>query len=322
MGKEESIQQSCPIQQMSFGDVSRYLQGGFDSAVQRAVAAHVVYCNSCREELERMKALRTAGRHVMVSQLTDVERENNDGDEQGGGHVEEAVLAAYIDNGLTTDHRIRVTEHIASCHPCYLQFSALEKELDSPVPRPLRAPADLVAAMKRPVPVAAPQLNLADIGRRIVDTVETMLGLRWTQPALAFAMGVLVMLMFLPSSRTVIPLPGVSPIQTSFDDKIRSSVDESEPTIDTRPVIMIPAEAGGKLEFTWPGDKLADGIYRVEIFDENGNQVLDSQEVSENKWVADVSVFKSGSRYDILVSRIGRAGGVQPVSQQSLLVAD
>ncbi|MDX1741359.1 MAG: zf-HC2 domain-containing protein, partial [Rhodothermales bacterium] len=211
---------ACPISQMSFGDISRYLQGGFEPAVRKAVAAHVVYCNACREELERVKALRKSGRHMMISNLR-----NEDDDDQthdGGEHVQEVALAAFIDNGLTGEQRNHVTEHVASCHDCYVKFSALQKELSGTVPQPLRAPASVVEALKKPVPTYSPSLDVAGLGRQIIGSIENLLGLRWTQPALAFATGVLVMLMFLPSSRTVIPLPGVSPIQTSFDDKVRS----------------------------------------------------------------------------------------------------
>ena len=304
---------------MSFGDISRYLQGGFEPAVRKAVAAHVVYCNSCREELERVKALRKSGRHMMISNLRDDDDEHPT---DTGEHVQEIVLAAFIDNGLTGEQRNHVTEHIASCHDCYLHYSALQKELAGTVPQPLRAPASLVEAMKKPVPSHSESLGIAHLGQQILDSIENLINLRWTQPALAFAVGALVMLTFLPSSRTVIPLPGVSPIQTSFDDKVRSSVDGEAAEVEVGPVIMIPSEAG-RLEFTWPGtSQLADAVYRVEIFDSAGNPVLESVELTENKWVVDVSTFEAGSTYDILISQIGRAGGVRPVSQQTLLVAE
>jgi hypothetical protein len=85
---------------------------------------------------------------------------------------------------------------------------------------------------------------------------------------------------------------------------------------------MLPSGASN-LEFTWPGKtKLTNSVYRIEIFDAQGDQVLETVELTENKWVVDVSKFAPRARYDILISRIGRAGGVSPVSQQSLLVAD
>ena len=60
---------SCPIQQMQFGEIVRYLQGGYDSPVQRAISNHVKYCNTCAEELERIKALRKVGLHVVFGHL-------------------------------------------------------------------------------------------------------------------------------------------------------------------------------------------------------------------------------------------------------------
>ncbi len=320
MGMESQHQDSsCPIAQMSFGDISRYLQGGFEPAVRKAVAAHVVYCNSCREELERMRALRTSGRHWMVSNLTG---SRDDDEPTDDGHVQEVVLAAYIDNGLTGEQRGQVTEHMASCHDCYSRFSSLEKELAGTVPQPLRAPASVSEAIKVPVPSHSQSLGVARLGQQILDGLENLIGMRWTQPALAFAMGVVVMLLFLPSSKTVIPLPGVSPIQTSFDDKVRSSVNGEPAEVDPRPVILLPAGAG-ELQFTWPGQKdLSDSVYRIEIFDSEGGKVLESVELTENKWVVDVSTFTPGWRYDILISQIGKAGGVRPVSQQSLLVTE
>jgi len=305
---------------MSFGDISRYLQGGFEPAVRKALEAHVLYCNSCREELDRFKALRKSGRHIMISNLVGVAEQGRSMDESG--HVQEVVLAAYIDSGLTQEQRTLVTEHIGSCHDCYARYAALQKELAGTVPQPLRAPASLVEAMKWSVPSHSESLGVARLGQQILDSVETLLGLRWTQPALAFAMGVLVMLMFLPSSRTVVPLPGMSPVQESFDDRIRSSVDGEEPEMSQSPVIMLPSGAG-KLEFTWPGStNLTDAVYRVEVFDSEGNPALDPVELTENRWVVDVSTLDPGSRYDILISQIGHAGGVRPVSQQSLLVAE
>lgn len=321
MGNEHEIQKTaCPIPQMSFGDISRYLQGGFDAAVQRAVSGHVMYCNSCRDELDRVKSLRKAGRHMMVTRL---EANEDRGEHNGREHVDEATLAAYVDNGLGETERKGITEHISNCHSCYLQYSALQKEIESPVPRPLRAPAEVTETMKLPVAAPRETVGWAELGRRVAGAFDSLINQRWTQPALAFAMGVVVMLMFIPSPKTVVPLPGFSPIQTGFDDKVRSSVDGQQQVADARPVILIPADAEGKLEFTWPGQsRLDDGVYRIEIFNAANEQVIDSQEVTENKWVADVSVFLPGLRYEILVSKIGNAGGVQPVSQHSLLVAE
>ncbi|MDX1428990.1 MAG: zf-HC2 domain-containing protein, partial [Rhodothermales bacterium] len=314
MGTEHEIQKTaCPIPQMSFGDISRYLQGGFDAAVHRAVSGHVMYCNSCRDELDRVKSLRKAGRHMMVSRLQATE---NRVEQKATDHVDDVTLAAYVDNGLGEAERKGITEHISNCHSCYLQYSALQKELESPVPRPLRAPAEVTATMKLPVAAPRETVGLAEIGRRVVNAFDNLVSQRWTQPALAFAMGVIVMLMFLPSPKTVVPLPGFSPVQSGFDDKVRSSVDGQQEVVDNRPVILIPADAQGKLEFTWPGETdLRDGVYRIEIFNAANEQVLDSKEVTENKWVADVSIFLPGLRYEILVSRIGNAGGVQPISQ-------
>ena len=304
---------------MSFGDISRYLQGGFEPAVRKAVAAHVVYCNSCRDELERIKALRTSSRHMMISNLFD---SKDDDEPTDGDHIQEVVLAAYIDNGLTSEQRVQVTDHVGSCHECYTMLSAVERELAGTVPSPLRAPASVAEAIKKPVPSHSESLGVAHLGQQFLAGLESLLGLRWAQPTLAFAAGVLVMLMFLPSSRTVIPLPGVSPIQTSFDDKIRSGVAGNEAETDSRPVILLPLEAG-RIEFTWPGvDNLVESVYRVEIFDSQGEQVIETVELTENKWEVELSTFTPGSRYDILISQIGRAGGVRPVSQQSLLVAE
>ncbi len=321
MGMQQTQQDSaCPISQMSFGDVSRYLQGGFEPAVRKAVAAHIVYCNACREELDRVKSLRSAGRHMMISNLADADDDDDRTDDDG--HVQEVVLAAYIDNGLTGGQRNQVTEHIASCYDCYDRFSSLEKELAGTVPQALSTPVSVMEAMKKPLPSHSEALGVAHLGQRILESLQNVAGMRWTQPAVAFAAGVFVMLTFLPSSRTVIPLPGFSPVQESFDDKVRSSVDGQPPQLDTRPVIMLPSGAGN-LEFTWPGEtKLTNSVYRIEIFDAQGDQVLETVELTENKWVVDVSQFAPRSRYDILISRIGRAGGVSPVSQQSLLVAD
>ena len=64
---------TCPTQQMSFADVARYLQEGFDEPVQNALSAHIQYCNTCQDELDRVGAIMSTGRHLMGSQLVDAE---------------------------------------------------------------------------------------------------------------------------------------------------------------------------------------------------------------------------------------------------------
>ena len=69
----ESESTRCPSQQMSFADIARYLQGGYDEPVQNALAQHIRFCNACQEAVERVSALRRTGHYDMITHVASTE---------------------------------------------------------------------------------------------------------------------------------------------------------------------------------------------------------------------------------------------------------
>ena len=109
--QQENITQqpsTCPTRQMSFADVARYMQDGFDEPVQRALSAHIQYCNACQDELDRVQAIMSTGRHLMGSELVESEASGTD------SMLSEALVAAYLDGNLLTVPVVVVGEQFYS----------------------------------------------------------------------------------------------------------------------------------------------------------------------------------------------------------------
>ena len=303
---------SCPIPQMSYGEVARYLQGGFDDAVQRALAVHVRDCNTCRTELSRMRDLRMTGRDLMASSASHA-------GEDSGTHLDEMTMAAYVTDGLNREESEAARRHIATCHACYSTFSAVEKELASPVPRRQAAPLDVTASMLRPVQSQIELQGVRRAAENALSSIQSLLGRRWTKPALAFALGVFAMLIVSPQPKTFVALPQMVSSDVETADHVRSSTDIGDFATEFDQVMSLPESDDGTLVFTW-ADPLASGAgkYRVEVYSVANSQVLESSEVTDTRWEVDASAFEPGTTYDILITYLADTGGVRPVTTHRL----
>ena len=305
---------TCPTKQMSFADVARYLQKGFDEPVQNALSAHIQYCNVCQDELDRVEAIMSTGRHLMGSQLVDVEHPASD-----ESILSEALVAAYIDGGLSERESNLVTQHLADNYKSYAMFTAIEKDLKGDIN--FQAPQRVREIVRAEQPEILPSFTeqLQEHVSGLVAAVQQLFELKWPAPALAFAVGVLAMLMFIPAGRTIIAIPGGAVQADDGSGRIHSSFDmqgASEATAPGNSVVNLPESVSGKLTFTWPSVKNA--MYRAELSDASTNTVLLKTRTSSPEWNIDVSTFQSGKTYTLFVTASTEETGVTPVATISI----
>jgi len=308
---DKTAQPTCPTQQMSFGDAVRYLQGGFDEPVQRAIAAHVQYCNACQQQLEHFKALRRTGGQLLAAPHIDQAPTSN--------KLADATLAAYLDGALSDSEHDQVTKQIASDYDNYLRFSALKSELARPVDPGFAAP---VAAIER-AKVAVPETVRTEwrtpvevVLQRMTQSIQTMLALKWPAPAMAFAVGAVLMMVLSPGAQTIVAVPGLTPpgVQTE-SAHIRSGLGDAadEPI----PVDMvIPVRKRQKITFTWkPVVSPQVDVYKVLVTGPDGSSAIDPLATSETR--ADISSddLKLDSVYTVSVMGALENGGLMPVAR-------
>ena len=300
----------CPINQMTFGEIVRYLQGGYEPPVQRAIASHVQFCNACAAELERVKALRKVGRHLMDEHLTDFAEEAVSEEP----HLEPALLAAFIDRELALEEAEKVVAHLASCHACYQQFAAVTREVERPVPARYKTPAEAMEPLLAPEPTAPVDLGapLRELWNRVAAWSERVLGGPWRAPAAALALGMLVMLAILPNLHrsNVISLQAVQQAIANPDQVVSGEM----PGVTLRnDILIITAEAGEEVVFTWPAVKERPvSNYRVGVYDGKDQLVLE-KDVKETRWEIPTTTFEPGTPYTINVVAFYEGGGVRPV---------
>ncbi len=301
----------CPINQMTFGEIVRYLQGGYEPPVQRAIASHVQFCNACAAELERVKALRKVGRHLMDEHLADFASEDAT---EAAPHLEPALLAAFADHALSSEEVEKVVNHLSSCHACYQQFAALSHEIERPVPARFKTPEEVVASMLAPEPASAVDLGapFREIWNRVTAWSERVLGGAWRAPAAALALGLLVLLAILPNLHhaNVISLQAVQQAIANPDQVVSGNM----PGVTLRnDVLVIGPEVGEEVIFTWPAvEERPVSNYRVGLYDSENRKVVE-EDVTETRWVIPVSIFAPGERYTINVVAFYEGGGVRPV---------
>lgn len=325
----------CPTKQMSFGEAVRYLQGGFDEPVQRAIAGHVQYCNSCQEELERVSALRGAGEEILLSDR-DRSAEHSDSDDDsgtnGGGNgvqrtfdkqIPEAILAAYLDGKLPDDEHSRVTDSIAGSYENYVRFSALKAELAKPLDASNAAPDKALKLVQTPVTIienttddSVMETPLQILIQRITQGAQSLLALRWAAPATAFAVGALLMVMFLPKQETVVSLPGLAASSGETSDHIRSGIGDAE---------AAPAETVLQLRrrqnvaFSWKKSTVPTvQSYRVDVTDPSGQSAFAPLVTDENSIKIAAKKLRPGTVYTVSVLAVLDNGGMMPVSRHTI----
>lgn len=302
---------TCPTQQMSFADVARYLQEGFDEPVQNALSAHIQYCNTCQDELDRVGAIMSTGRHLMGSQLVDAEHPASD-----ESILSEALVAAYIDGGLSENESNLVTQHLADNYSSYAMFTAIEKDLKADIS--LEAPdrARQLVTAEQPVLLPSYSEQLREQFAGFVASVQQFFELRWPAPALAFAAGVLAMLMFIPSGKTIIAIPGAAISPADGSGRIHSSFDMQGAAAPMATAIALPESISGKLTFSWPSVK--DASYRAELIDSATNAVILTTQTDSPEWDIDESAFQAGKTYTLFVTASNEETGIRPVATISI----
>ena len=289
---------------MSFSDVARYMQGGFDEPVQLALAGHIKYCNACQDELDRVQAIMSTGKHLMGSDIVGTEAANSD------SMISEALVAAYVDGGLSEKERNLVTQHLADNYQSFSVFSSIEQDLGEPIS--YSAPNVALDKVKVDVPIPVPSYvdELRSQAKAMLSSAQQLFELKWPAPALAFAVGVIAMLMIVPASRTIIPLPGAG-VQVNEQGKIHSGVGFDD-AASTGAVVTIPESVEGDVTFTWAPVQSA--TYRAELSEEGSDSVIETINTDSPSWDFDSARLKPGVSYILFVTASTAEAGIRPVA--------
>lgn len=323
----------CPTTQMSFADIARYLQGGFDEPVQRALAQHVQFCNNCREAVERVSALRRTGRHAMTTRVATAA--------DGGGTdiIPLPLMAAYLDDELTLDERSEVSNSIGRSYAGYLQFASTLSEFSTTPGAQYQTPERALNAML--VPEARHQEAEAKIRQartarsrvadaptagavvsgwldRTADSLSSLLALRWPAPVAAFAVGMLLMMVILPPGETIVALPGFADEIDLYDDShVRSSI--GEPI--SPDAIAVPVQRSRRVTFSWLPSSYPEPVtYRVDVADAAGDAIGETVETAETKATISANEMQTDSVYTVSVMARLPNGGLMPVSSQAFVI--
>lgn len=307
----------CPIPQMTFGEVLRYLQGGYETPVHRAITTHLMYCNACAEQLERIKAARRLGHHAMTVHM-EAETLAHEVVADDGPAI--ARMAAYLEGNLPTEEAAAMETHLRTSHQLYRHFAAVQQELAVPVAARFKTPAAALAAVRWPVAAPAQPGLLARLQQRMRAWLEAE-RTRWLVPAFAVATCVLLVLTLLPTQpeATILPLTAAPGIETDSDQVGQGKDADVIPEV---PVVtlLIPKTAGEQVRFTWPTLSDADVIrYRVGVY-ETASATLLFPEVhtTENHWEVKTDRLPADTPLTMLVMAEYEDGGVRAVVQQQV----
>lgn len=304
-------QSPCPTKQMSFGDAVRYLQGGFDEPVQKAIAAHVQYCNACQEQLEHFRALRrTGGQLLSGPQIEQATTESQ---------LTDATLAAYLDGALPDKDHDLVTQQIASNYDNYVRFSSLKSELNNPLDRSFSPPMAAIDKAKIAIPETVHtewRTPFEVVVERLTQSVQTLLALKWPAPAMAFAVGAIVMMVLSPGAETIIAIPGLTPPGIATEDShVRSGLSDEDVTsvvVD----LVIPVKKRQDVSFTWsPVANVPIELYRVQVVGPDGASAIDQILTEYPTASISADALDHGTPYTLNVMASLRNGGLMPVAR-------
>jgi hypothetical protein len=308
----------CPIPQMSFGEIARFLQRGYEAPVQKTLAAHVEQCNSCREAIARIEALREAGRLAMATDFAGMEMAEQEENSLQGAHLDEATLAAFAGHGLAEAERRRAAKHLAECHTCYRQLAAIAKELHAPATENFKTPAEILEIMKENagMPASSIKTRLENLANRLVDWGRRFGEWRWPTPALAFAMGMLLMLFIMLREKKPANLVVMMPLLQTASPEEAGHVLSGLPTDSLAGPDAVSAEIEfpdlpeSEMVFQWPPAE-SGAKYVVYFYEASGKPLFKEKETVQNRLSMPGRRFARGGRYSILVMAVyqdGRAG--------------
>jgi hypothetical protein len=322
--ERHSESSGCPIPQMDFGEVARFLQRGYEAPVQKTLAAHVEHCNFCQEAIAGIEALREAGRLAMAADFAVMEMAAQKKKSLQDAHLDEATLAAFVDTGLGEAEHQRAAKHLAECHACYRQLAAMEKELKSPATENFKTPTEILKTMKAksraPASLVKAWLkNFSAFGRRLWDW-------RWPAPALGFAMGILLMLLMMPRQEkpanlvVMLPLLRTTPSEEAGHVLSGLPADSLERPNTSNADLEFPYLPESEMVFQWPP---AAGVakYLVHFYEASGKPLFQEMETSQNRLSIPRRRFARGESYSILVIAVyrdGRAGAIAKTRFQIL----
>ena len=310
----------CPVPKMTFSEITKFLQGGNEAEIQKTIAGHVSSCSSCREAIAQVEALREAGLEKMHAQFEEIELVNRQYQQsQSSVHLNEAQLAAFLDNGLPETELQRVAKHLTECYQCYRQVTTLKKALKSTTVETLNTSPEILEIMKENIntPFTKIKFWLSDLGNRLLNLKQRLWDLRWPVPALSFVVGVLLMLFITPGLKKQPHLVVVLPLiqtESQFENAhVLSELSIDKPGAGNQTLqIEIPYVQAGDILFRWPARQRC-VKYSVEFYNASDNLVLKELEVVQNMLTLSNKYFTPGESYTILVKGIYQQGGVGPL---------
>lgn len=290
------VNPESPMAQMSFGEVTRYLQGGYDAPVQRTLAKHITFSNTSQRAVEQVNAIRSIGQQLASAHVFEADEEI--------AYLDENVLAAYLEGTLSAEEMTQIHARIGQEHGLYQQFAAAKHETETRVPRRLRTPEVALRTVVAEVPqhVAPPIVDWSERLRTLWQRWTGAVALRWAVPAFTFALGVLMTTFVLPRDPSLVMLPPLAgtdlvDVESVEPDQVVFGEAEKELAYMTLP-------NKGTVTFVWPA--IEDAVrYEVQVFDsEEGTPLGLPQQVTEAKWHKKVTHFTPDQRFTILVQAL------------------
>ena len=310
----DNIHQGCPIVTMTAKEILRYLQQGYDSAVQSAIENHVKECSQCQKVLARYKkAYDTAGQILSASLSNDHSKNAN--------HLDAMTLAAFFDNGLSKHETQKVKDHLAQCVNCFYQYRQLEKGMISQASLNLKTPEYIKQSVKIEKSSFFKRFSesIDQFLQKMLDKMRRFFQQRWAFPALGFATGVILIVwigsFWTDEPRTTVVLPPLSSVALDTNTHTMSGM-PSDLAKDAVPssVIEINMADGKAVTFQWQTDTSCEQ-YRVGLYDESGKPIQPEVTTEKNSYSISDKKLPANQIYVANVLGINKNGGTKLISR-------
>ncbi len=305
---------------MSFGDVARYLQGGFDRPVQEVIANHFQYANDAHERLASIRAMQAVGKDMLVTNAA------NDALTSQDELLDEMELAALIEQ-QQEDASMNMNEHIGASLQAYLHFANAKQELALPTGPRFQTPAEALALVRAKTTQTRWVSLVLRLKRQFASVTETLLGTRERRWALAFATVVILGLATIPSLTQTDPAPSIAYAPTAEE---RTLLEEQDmlvfsPTIRSGQAAPLEYKLAheGSTELTWPALDLDITAYSITFYDATD---MDAPSLAFSRQATSASILLNHSdftpqvRYQVYIEAELTNGGIVPVGDQSIFL--